>query len=97
MITKRTEFGKIEILPDGQIQLREDTVIEDDGVEVARTYHRSVLEPSAKVDHPDVRVASIATTLWTPDVVQSFEEKKQALATLAEPAPVEVVPGTEIK
>lgn len=77
MITKRAEFGKIEILPDGVIQLREDTIIEEDGIELSRTYHRSVLEPSTEKAHPNARVAAVAAALWTPDVVQAFEDKKK--------------------
>ncbi len=78
MITKRLEYGMVTILPDGQIQLRQDTVIEEDGVELSRTYHRNVLEPSDKVEHPDARVAAVATTLWTPDVVSAFQTKQLA-------------------
>jgi len=33
-LTERKEIGKMEILPDGIIQVRTDTVIERDGVEV---------------------------------------------------------------
>ena len=76
MLTKRTEFGKIEILPDGQIQLREDTVIEEDGVELSRLYHRAVLEPKTDASHPDVRVSAVAAILWTPEVVDAYEKKK---------------------
>jgi hypothetical protein len=76
MITKRIEFGKIEVLPDGQIQLRQDTVIEEDGAELSRTYHRSVLEPALSIAHPDTRVTQIATVIWTPEVVAAFEQEK---------------------
>jgi hypothetical protein len=75
-LSKRQEFGKIEVLPDGQIQLREDRVIEEDGVEVARTYRRSVLEPSATLPTIDPRVRAIANAIWTPTVVAAYLAKK---------------------
>jgi hypothetical protein len=53
-------------------------VIEEDGVELIRTYHRSTLQPSDKVEHPDARVAAVATVLWTPDVVSAFQTKQLA-------------------
>ena len=42
--TERVEL-KEEILPNQVIQLRTATVIERDGIEVGRTYHRSVFSP----------------------------------------------------
>jgi hypothetical protein len=84
MITKRIETGKIEILVDGQIQLRQDTVIEEDGVELSRTYHRTVLEPGTDVtDHADPRIAAVANVLWTPDVVSTFATAQAAAAATA--------------
>lgn len=80
MITKRTEFGKIEILPDGQIQVREDTVIEEDGKELIRTYHRRVLEPTLTPAEPDARLSAVLPVLWTEKVVTDYEEAKRKRA-----------------
>ena len=77
-LTERNVIGKIEVLEDGQIQLREDTVIERDGVEVSRIYHRRVLEPGVAVaSERDVRIQSIAEVIWTPDVIAAYEEDKR--------------------
>ena len=46
-LTERTEIGSINVLPMGQIQVRTDTIIERDGVEISRTYHRHVVEPDS--------------------------------------------------
>ena len=43
-ITKRTEL-KEEILPNQDIQIRTTTVVEEDGVELARNQHRHVVSP----------------------------------------------------
>lgn len=95
MITERLEVGKMEIFPDGQIQLREDTVIERDSVEIARLYHRRVLEPVLDPpddvkNHPDTRVSEVVAILWTSDVVKAYEDKKKAIQPIGEPA--EAVP-----
>jgi hypothetical protein len=97
MITERLEIGKIEILPDGQIQTRQDTVIERDGVEIARTYHRRVLEPGQPVDtEADARVATVAAVLWTPDVVKAFADKKKAQLPPGDIKPAPVDPPIDI-
>lgn len=72
MVTATEVIGRIEILEDGQIQVRRDTVIVLDGVEIARTFHRYVLDPGADLTDQDPRVQAHATTAWTPDVVSAF-------------------------
>lgn len=76
MITKRFETGLISILTDGQIQVRQDTVIEEDGKELNRTYHRLVLSPGDDVStFPDARITAITKILWTEDVINAYKEK----------------------
>lgn len=76
MITKRIEFGQIAILPDGQIQLRQDTIIEEDGVEIIRTFNRSVLAPGDDTSKViDDRISAITSAIWTPDVIKKHQDK----------------------
>ena len=93
MLVKRFVVGKIEILEDGTLQLREDTVIEEDGVELIRTYHRRVLEPSLTPmpaqEHE--RLKNVASVVWTPEVVDEYERKK------AKNTPSRAVNGAEIR
>jgi hypothetical protein len=82
MITKRTAVGRIELLEDGVIQLREDIVIEEDGVELHRAFHRRVLEPSLTAPvEADARIVSIAAILWTPEVVQRYRDRPRGPRT----------------
>ncbi len=48
-LTEETIADRIEILEDGRIQVREATVIKRDGVEIARTLHRKIVDPGADV------------------------------------------------
>ena len=57
--TERVEL-KEEILPDQTIQLRVATVIERDGEEVGRQYHRSVFTPGADLSEAPDEVKTIA-------------------------------------
>lgn len=72
MLTKQMMTGKIEILEDGQIQIRTDTVIADDGVEVSRLYHRHVIVPGQDVSAEDPRVQTVCQAVWTPDVIKAY-------------------------
>ena len=70
-ITKRTEL-KEEILPNQVIQIRTTTVVEEDGVELGRKYHRHVVAPGDDVTGEAQEVQDIAAALWTADVIAAY-------------------------
>ena len=85
-LTERCENDKIEVV--GQykhVQVRCATVIERDGVELTRSFHRHVLHPGsldendALVDTDlsgeDADVAAIATAAWTDAVKEAWRLK----------------------
>lgn len=85
-LTERCENDKIEVV--GQykaVQVRCATVIERDGVEVTRSFHRHVLQPGtldendALVDTDlsgeDADVQAIATAAWTDAVKEAWRLK----------------------
>ena len=85
-LTERCENDKIEIV--GQyksVQVRCATIIERDGVELTRSFHRHVLQPGtldendALVDtdlsDEDADVQAIATAAWTDAVKEAWRLK----------------------
>ena len=71
-ITKRFEY-KQEILPDKTIQVRKTTVIEEDGVELARNHHRHCVVPGMDVSGEVQEVQDIAAALWTAEVISAYQ------------------------
>ena len=71
-ITKRLEY-KEEILPNQIIQIRTTTVVEEDGVELARNHHRHVVVPGQDVSGEVQEVQDIAAALWTADVISEYQ------------------------
>ena len=71
-ITKRLEY-KEEILPNQTIQIRTTTVLEEDGVELARNHHRHVVHPGDDVSGEVQEVQDIAAALWTADVIAAYQ------------------------
>ena len=71
-ITERTQIGSCDVLPDGQIQVSTDTIIEKDGVEVSKTYHRHVIVPGADVSGEDATVQNVANAVHTAEVIAAF-------------------------
>ena len=77
-LTERTEISRREVLPDGQIQVRTDTVIERDGVEISRTYHRHVVVPGADVSGEDASVQVVANAVHTDAVIAAYIAARDA-------------------
>ena len=71
-ITKRLEY-KEEILPNQTIQIRTTTVVEEDGVELARNHTRHVVHPGDDVSGEVQEVQTIAAALWTPEVIAAYQ------------------------
>ena len=71
-ITKRLEY-KEEILPNQTIQIRTTTVVEEDGVELARSHHRHSVAPGDDVTGEVQEVQDIAAALWTQEVIDAYQ------------------------
>ena len=71
--SERVEL-KEEILPNQTIQLRVATIVERDGVEVGRSYHRTVFTPGSDLAEAPAEVEAIAKALWTPQVISAYAE-----------------------
>jgi hypothetical protein len=70
--TERHEH-KIEIIPPYNVlQCRRADIVEKDGVEVGRTYHRHVRLPGEDMSGECAEMQAVATALWTPEVVAAY-------------------------
>ena len=78
-LTERTVEDKIEIVGDYKhIQVRTATIIERDGVEISRSFHRHVLFPDQDVTGESAEVQAIATALWTQEVKDAYAASQGA-------------------
>ena len=76
--TERQEH-KLEIIPPFQIiQCRQANIVEKDGVEVGRTYHRHVRSPGDDVSEDCAELQAVATALWTQEVIDAYQAQKAA-------------------
>ena len=72
-LTERTEIDKYEIV--GQfkhIQCRHATIIERDGVEISRSFHRHVIAPNDDVAGEPLEVQQLAALLHTDDIKAAY-------------------------
>jgi hypothetical protein len=71
--TERQEH-KIEIIPPYSVlQCRRADIVEKDGVEVGRQYHRHVKVPGDDMTNECAEMQAVATALWTPEVITAYQ------------------------
>ena len=83
-LTERFENDKIEVV--GQyksVQVRRADIVERDGVEIARTFHRHVLQPGTldadnnlvdtDISGEDADVQAICNAAWTTTVKDAYK------------------------
>ena len=75
--TEKTEY-KVEVLPNGTLQVRRADIVLKDGVEAGRTYHRHCLCPGDDYTGEPAVVQQIASSVWTPEVVSAYEAQVAA-------------------
>lgn len=80
-ITERNEIGSRNVLANGIIEIRTDQVIEKDGVEISRTYHRHVIAPGDDFSREDTAVQRIAKAEHTPDRIAAYKLAHEELIT----------------
>lgn len=72
-LLEKNVIDKIEVLENGIIQVRQANIIERDGVEIAKTYHRWTLTPGQDLTGQEQKVIVIANTVWTSEVIQNYQ------------------------
>jgi len=72
-LTEASIIDSIDVLPDGQIQVRRADVVYRDGVVIAKNYHRHVVHPGMNLVNEDPRVVAIANTVHTQAVIKAFQ------------------------
>ena len=76
-IIKETQIGKIEVVGKYKlVQVRTDTVIIEDGIELSRKYDRHSLMPDADISNEHSEVQAVCNAVWTDQVKADYETFK---------------------
>jgi len=78
VITETSIIDSIQVLGDGQIQVRRADLVHRDGVEIAKSYHRHVVHPGADLGDEDPRVRAIALVVHTQAVIARYKTATSA-------------------
>lgn len=75
MLTEETKIESININEDNVLEIRMVTYIYRDGVLIAKTNEREVTSPGDDVSTKHDKIKTLASTLWTVDVINKWKAK----------------------
>jgi hypothetical protein len=71
-LIEKSIVDKIEIIESNAIQVRTANIIEKDGAEISRTFHRHVVNPSNDISGEDAKVQAVANAIWTEEIIAEY-------------------------
>ena len=71
-LSKTVVVDSINVLEDGQIQVRTRTDVIEDGVRLSHSFHRHVLAPGDNTSGQNARVIAVANATWTSAVIAAY-------------------------
>ena len=83
-ITKRTENDKIEVVNKWNIQVRTATIIEEDGVELSRSFHRHTIAPDSDSSGESADVKAMVAQFHTDTVKAAYKKYQEDNAPKSE-------------
>jgi hypothetical protein len=77
-LDKQTKIDQIEIVENGTVQVRQATIITEDGVQLSRTFHRWCIAPGEDYSTQEQQVQDICKVTHTPEVIEAYEAQQEA-------------------
>lgn len=77
-LEKVTSVDLIEVIANGCVQVRTQTAIMEDGVQISGQFHRHVVAPGADYSQEDAKVQAICAAIHTPEVIATYAASQTA-------------------
>jgi hypothetical protein len=83
-LEKQIKIDRIEVVENGTVQVRQATIITEDGNQISRTFHRWCIVPGEDYSTQEQQVQDICKVSHTPEVIAAYQALLEAnrLATL---------------
>jgi len=77
-LEKQTKIDRIEVVENGIVQVRQATIITEDGNQISRTYHRWTIAPGEDYSTQEQQVQDICKVTHTPEVIAAYNAQQEA-------------------
>ena len=76
-LTEKQIIDLIQLIENNSIQVRTATIIERDGTEISRSFHRHVVSPGDDITNEDTKVQAVANAIWTDEVIVAYQASQE--------------------
>ncbi len=76
-LEKNMIIDRIEVVENGTVQVRQATIITEDGNQISRTYHRWCIAPGEDYSNQEQKVQDICKVAHTPEVIAAYKAQQE--------------------
>ncbi len=77
-LEKQVKIDRVEVVENGTVQVRQATIITDDGNQVSRTFHRWCIAPGEDYSTQEQQVQDICKVTHTAEVIAAYQAQLEA-------------------
>jgi len=77
-LEKEIKVDRVEVIENGTVQVRQATIITEDGNQISRTYHRWCITPGEDYSTQEQQVQDICKVAHTPEVIAAYQAQLEA-------------------
>jgi hypothetical protein len=76
-LDKQIKIDRVEVVENGTVQVRQATIITDNGNQVSRTYHRWTIAPGEDYSDQEQQVQDICKVAHTEEVINAYKAQQE--------------------
>jgi hypothetical protein len=77
-LEKEIKIDRVEIVENGIVQVRQATIITENGNQISRTFHRWCITPGEDYSTQELQVQDICKVTHTPEVIEKYKAQQEA-------------------
>jgi hypothetical protein len=77
-LNKEVKIDRIEVVENGTVQVRQATIITDNGNQISRTFHRWCIAPNQNYSDQEQQVQDICKVTHTSEVIAAYNAQVEA-------------------
>jgi hypothetical protein len=77
-LEKQIKIDRIEVIETGVVQVRQATIITENGNQISRTFHRWCITPGEDYSNQEQQVQDICKVSHTSEVIAAYQAQQEA-------------------
>jgi hypothetical protein len=77
-LDKEIKIDRVEVVENGTVQVRQATIITEDGNQLSRIFHRWCIAPGEDYSTQEQQVQDICRVTHTPEVIAAYKAQLEA-------------------